>query len=448
MSIAKDADGQVYLLKGGVPGDVVTATIRRKKKGMPFGDVAEITTPSPDRVQAVCQHFEDCGGCKWQDLSYTRQTELKERQVHDAIQRIAKITEYDARPVMACEQAYGYRNKLEFTFSPKRWLTEHEVQSGAEFPDRRALGFHMAGAFDKILPITECHHMPSVHNDIRNRCLYLAKELNISFYDVKSHIGILRNLMIRYTTLEEIMVVLIISADIPEVLDRLLKPLIQEFPQVTSWQYIVNDKLNDSLHGLQAKEYFGESHIREKLGNKEYLISARSFFQTNSRQAEKLYTQVRDYAELTGSEVVYDLYCGTGSIGIFLADACAKMVGIEEIPEAILDARQNAKLNQLVHCHFEVGDVQQVVNEAFVRKHGTPDVLITDPPRAGMHADVVDFIKHIGAKRIVYVSCNPATMARDLALMSDRYRLISCTPVDMFPQTSHVEAVCQLEHIQ
>lgn len=444
MSIAKNPEGQIHLLKGGVPGDTVTAVIRRKKKGLPFGDVQEITTPSVDRVNSFCDHFALCGGCKWQDLSYERQLHQKQKQVHDALVRLAGESSYEQMDIIGCERTREYRNKLEFTFSPRRWLSEEEVQSEVNFADRRGLGFHLAGAYDRVLDIDTCHLMPGIVNDLRNEVRELAKKLEISFYDVNTHMGILRNLMIRHTRFGQTMVVLIVSADMPDVVNRLFEPLRDKYPQVTSWQYIINEKLNDSLQGLESTLHFGESHITEQLGNKRFLISPLSFFQTNSWQAERLYNQVKDYAELTGDEVVYDLYCGTGSIGIYLGDHCASVIGVEENPDAVADAKLNATQNGIDHAEFYVGDVQDIVDAEFTQKHGIPDVLITDPPRAGMSKEVVEFIQQIGAPKIVYVSCNPGTMARDIKLMQERYDLKSCTPVDMFPHTSHIESVALL----
>jgi len=444
MCIAKDPEGQVYLLKGGVPGDIVSARIRRKKKGMPFGDVTEITTQSPDRVEPFCQHFERCGGCKWQDLDYSAQAHYKEKQVHESIRRIAHITDYEARPIIKAERTREFRNKLEYTFSPRRWLSQEEVDSGDTFTDRRALGFHLSGAFDRILDVDKCHLMSPKHNDLRNAARELGRQLEISFYEPHSHLGILRNLMIRENTAGEMMVALIVSDMLDGLAERYLQPLIEQFPEVVSWHYIVNGKVNDSMDGLESVYYHGDTHLYESLGDRRFQISPLSFFQTNSYQAVSLYDQVRQYAALSGSEVLYDLYCGTGSIGIYLADGATTVIGVEINEAAIIDAKANAKLNELDHTQFYAGDVLDVVDDKFVKDHGAPDVVVIDPPRAGMHQDFAQFIKELSAPRIVYVSCNPSTLARDLALLEPRYKLESCTPVDMFPHTSHTEAVALL----
>lgn len=445
MAVCKTEEGEVFLVDGAVPGDVISAILVRKKKGVWHGKLQEIVTYSPDRVRPPCPHFGDCGGCKWQDLMYERQIQLKEKSVRDVMQRIAHVEVDHFYPIVGCEQIYGYRNKLEFTFANRRWFTESEILEGKVIGYEKGLGFHRPGRFDKVLDIHTCLLQPTPSNEIRNYVREKAIELDLSFYDARSQDGFLRNLMIRTTQTGDLMVLLVVKKPWREKIEALLSAVRYRFPEITSLQYVVNHKPNDSIHDLDVHLYFGKPYITENLGKKEFHIGPKSFFQTNSSQAKVLYDKVIQFAAFRGDETVYDLYSGLGSIGIYLADKVGRVVGIEEVDEAVQWALENTRLNQARNCRYYCGDVKEVLTSGFISDHGHPDVLIVDPPRAGLHQDVVNFIMNLEPKKIVYVSCNPATQARDLAVWKEKYRCRAMQPVDMFPHTSHVENIALLE---
>ena len=445
-AIGKTQEGEVVILLGGtVPGDKVDMRVHRKKKGLKHGYVTSIKSLSTDRVEARCQHFGTCGGCKWQSLDYSKQAELKERSVRNAIKRIAKDDESKVATIRAAESIYNYRNKLEYSFSTKRWLSEEEIRSGEQIEQRSGLGFHISGAFDKVLQIEKCHLQDDFSNQIRNQLGELAMSKGWSYYDIRNHKGLLRNVMVRNSTTGQWMITFIFGEDNEVLIQEVCSEMIAAFPEVDSWHYIINTKLNSSTSDLQSHHVRGETHITETLGDITYRISPKSFFQTNSLQAKTLYDVALDYAKIGAEDVVYDLYTGTGSIALYLAGSCKSVVGIEVIPEAIADAKINAEINEIDNAEFLVGDVNDILDTSFTDRYGTPDVLITDPPRAGMHADVVETLLQIACPRIVYISCNPSTQARDIDLMKTQYNLIAVTPVDMFPHTSHIESVALLE---
>lgn len=444
MAVSKTDDGEVFMVRDAVPGDRISAILTRKKKGVWVGHVQDILELSENRVEPPCQHFAHCGGCKWQNLNYETQIQLKEKTVRDAMERIGGFPVEQFSPILGCEEIYEYRNKLEFTFSDKRWLTEQEMKSQKTISEREALGFHRPGRFDKILDIQECLLQPAPSNEIRNFIRKTAIEQELSFFNPRSQEGFLRNLIIRTTETGDLMVVLIVKERDENAIHNLLSAVNVAFPEITSLQYVINPKRNDSIFDLDVHPFSGESYITESLGGKRYRIGPKSFFQTNTRQARRLYDQIIRLGEFTGEETLYDLYSGLGSIGIYLAKLVARVIGVEEVGEAVEWARVNADLNQDTNCSFYHGDVRHVLNKDFVEEHGLPDVLIVDPPRAGLHPDVVDFILDLEPKKIIYVSCNPATQARDMALWTSRYQCIAMQPVDMFPHTSHIENVAVL----
>ena len=446
MAISKTDEGEVFMVPGAVPGDRISAVLTRKKKGVWIGMVQEFLHMSEDRIEAPCRHFNQCGGCKWQNLNYAKQIALKEKSVRDAMQRIGGLTVQNFYPILGCEEIYEYRNKLEFTFSNQRWLTEEEMNSDELFTKREALGFHRPGRFDKILDIEECLLQPSPSNAIRNFIKEKAIESGLSFFNPRSQQGYLRNLMIRTTETGDLMVIVIVKEDDKEAINGLLSTVAEAFPEITSLQYVINPKPNDSIYDLDVRLYKGESYITESLGDKMFRIGPKSFFQTNTRQARRLYDQVLRFADFNGEEMVYDLYSGLGSIGLYLADKVSKVIGVEEVKEAVQWAKVNAEINKAENCLFFEGDVRTVLSQNFIDEHGAPDTLIVDPPRAGLHPDVVDFILHLEPKKIIYVSCNPATQARDLAVWAEKYDCIAMQPVDMFPHTSHIENVALLHH--
>jgi len=443
-------DGEVYMCKDAVPGDTVSLEMRRKKKGVKQGVVKEITKYSPLRTNPVCEHFEHCGGCNWQNLDYAEQMGFKERRVKEQIRRLAGLTDFESFPILGSEEIYHYRNKLEFTFVSQRWLTPNEIKNSDEIAERRGVGFHVPGRFDWILHVNECHLQDSAHNQMRQFIYDSAIDMDISFYHPRDKEGVLRNILFRNNRKGEWMILLVVQEQNDQV-DELIQKFLNEFPKTHSFWLIINEKVNDSFSDCPATLIHGEPHIVEsftrpnKGGEVKYIIGPKSFFQTNSDQAEHLYSIVYEFAELTGSETVYDLYTGTGSIALFLADKAKQLVGIEYIPEAIEDAEKNAKLNDVENALFYAGDMKDVLSKEFISQHGIPDVLVTDPPRAGMHGDVIERILEAMPKLIVYVSCDPATQARDIKLLTEKYKLIKIQPVDMFPHTSHVENVALLE---
>ena len=443
-------DGEVFMCKDVVPGDVVSLEMRRKKKGVRQGVVKEITKQSPLRTESVCEHFNHCGGCNWQNLQYAEQLKFKERRVKEQIRRIAGLTEFESLPILGSQEIYHYRNKLEFTFVSHRWLTPKEIEDSEEIEERRGVGFHVPGRFDWVLHVNECHLQDRAHNSMRQFVYDVARELDIAFYHPRDKTGILRNILFRNNRKGEWMILLVVQAHTKDV-KNLVERFLLEFPSTYSFWVIVNEKVNDSFSDCPAELIKGEPHLVETFqrpnnnGEVDYIIGPKSFFQTNPNQAEHLYSIVYDFAGLTGQENVYDLYTGTGSIALIIADGAKQITGIEYVPEAIEDAIKNTALNNVNNANFYAGDMKDVLTSEFIAQHGQPDVLITDPPRAGMHVDVVQRIIEACPKRIVYVSCDPATQARDIDLLKERYQLIKIQPVDMFPHTSHVENVALLE---
>lgn len=443
-AIGRNAEGIVVFAEDVAPEDVADVRVTKKKNSYIEGVATTFHEYSPNRITPFCQHFEFCGGCKWQHLDYAAQLHHKQKVVEDTMQHLAKVPIADFQPILGVENPRFYRNKLEFAFSNKRWLTPKEFSEGLPKLEN-VLGFHRAGAFDKILPIEECFLQPDPSNGIRNTLMRLVQEQNLTCYDVKLHTGLMRNVMIRITTLGEIMVLVAFSTDEPKVRKRLFDALLQAFPQITSLMYCINPKVNDFMLDLPMHVYHGRDYVEEQLGAVRFRISAKSFFQTNTLQAARLFDTVVDFAQFNGTENVYDLYTGIGSIALYIANRVRHVVGIEEIAAAIDDAKDNAARNNLTNTTFYAGDVKSILTTEFAAQHGKPDLLITDPPRAGMHPSVVDMLLTLAAPRLVYVSCNPATQARDLALLHQKYEVLKMRPVDMFPHTHHVENVAMLQ---
>ena len=444
-AIAKSPDGRVIFLSNAVPGDVVDVHTGRKRKSYYEGRAVRFHRLSDKRTDPVCEHFGVCGGCKWQNMRYEDQLHYKEKEVINNLVRIGHLEIGETLPIAGSEKQYFYRNKMEFSFSDSRWLTEEELKSDARFEDRNACGFHIPGMWDKILDIKTCHLQEDPSNAIRNTVRAFALENSMEFYSPRERKGLLRNLMIRTSSTGEIMVVIQFFRDEPKKRELLLEHLAATFPEVTSLQYIINEKGNDSIYDQEVILYKGRDHIMEEMEGLKFKINAKSFYQTNSEQAHVLYRIGRDFAGLTGKEIVYDLYTGTGTIAQFVASGAKKVIGVEAVPEAIEDAKENARINDIKNVEFFVGDMAKVFTEDFIGEHGTPDVIITDPPRDGMHRKVVEQILQVLPEKIVYISCNSATQARDLSLMKERYRVVKSQAVDMFPQTHHVENVVLLQ---
>lgn len=442
-SIAKVNDLVVFI-EGGVPGDVVDLQVTRKKSKYREGKVLRIIEPSPDRVKPECIHFGVCGGCKWQDLDYKAQLRYKQKQVFDNLTRIGKISLPEFMPILPSEKVYYYRNKLEFSFSNKMWLTHDEIKSGIEIENRNALGFHIPKAFSKILDIKHCHLQPDPSNSVRLLTKEYALLHGLTFFDPVEQHGFLRNMIVRTSTTGEVMVIVVFHTDDKAAREGLLDHLAERVPTISSLLYVINPKRNDTINDLEVHTYKGNDFIFEQMEGLRFKIGPKSFYQTNSEQAYALYKVTRDFAGLTGNEVVYDLYTGTGTIALFVSHQAKKVVGVEYVEDAIADAKVNAELNGIGNAVFYAGDMKDVLTDDFVEKNGKPDVIITDPPRAGMHEDVVKKIFAIGPEKIVYVSCNPATQARDLAMLDERYQVAKVQPVDMFPHTHHVENVVLL----
>ena len=436
----------VVFVDGGVPGDIVDLQIIKKRKRHAEGLIVKMVRPSDMRVEPFCRHFGVCGGCKWQSIPYEKQLEYKQQQVEDQLVRIGHLDIPEISPILGSQLTERYRNKLEFTFSPKRWLEKKDMDN-PEITDMNALGFHIPGRFDKILDIEECCLQAEPSNAIRLAIKKFALENEYPFYDIRTHEGYLRNIIIRTSTTGEIMLIVIFASRDDEKQNRLLQFVADSFPEITSLMYVINDKLNDSVGDLDVHLFSGRDHIFEDMEGLKFKIGGKSFFQTNSLQARTLYNVVRDFAELKPEDVVYDLYTGTGTIALYVARSCARVVGVEYVEEAIADARINAEVNNISNSTFYAGDMKDVLNQDFIKRNGTPDVIILDPPRAGIHPDVAQTILNAAPRRIVYVSCNPATQARDLALLNERYRITKVQPVDMFPHTQHVENVVRLEKI-
>ena len=437
-------DNMVVFVPYGAPGDVADIKIDRKKHSYAEGHIDRLVTPSDIRVEPSCEHFGTCGGCRWQHLPYQFQIEAKQRQVKDALDRIAKIEYPGIMPILGSKTIYGYRNKMEYTFSNRCWLTFEQMRSGEEFPDRDAAGFHIPGAFDKVLDIKQCHLQDDLGNRIRLFVKKYCKENNLPFYDLRAQHGFMRTLMIRIASTGEVMVVAVTGSDDVAAIESMLNALNAQFPEITSLHYVINLKVNDSIADQNVIHFSGKPYIEEEMEGLKFRVGPKSFYQTNSLQAYELYKVVRDFAELKGNELVYDLYTGTGTIANFVSSRANHVIGIEYVKEAIDDAIINSEANSITNTEFYAGDMKDVLTDEFIAGHGQPDVMIVDPPRAGMHQDVVDVILRARPGRIVYVSCNPATQARDLQLLDAAYKVEAVQPVDMFPHTHHVENVVKL----
>ncbi|SEA38298.1 23S rRNA m(5)U-1939 methyltransferase [Flavobacterium gillisiae] len=445
VSVAKAPDGKVVFIPNVVPGDVVDVQTFKKRKAYYEGKAIHFHEFSEHRIEPICEHFGVCGGCKWQNMKYSQQLYYKQNEVLNHLQRIGKVELPEFEPILGSEKQFFYRNKMEFSFSNSRWLTEAEIGSTEDLGNRNALGFHIPKMWDKILDINKCHLQEDPSNAIRNEVRDFANANGLTFFNPRAHEGLLRTLMLRTSSTGEIMVLIQFFENDKANRELILDHLYEKFPQITSLQYVVNNKANDTLYDTDIKLYKGRDYILEEMEGLKFSINAKSFYQTNSDQAYELYKITRDFAGLTGNEIVYDLYTGTGTIAQFVSKKAKKVIGVESVPDAIKDAKANAVRNNIDNCEFYVGDMKVVFNDAFIAQHGQPDVIITDPPRDGMHKDVIEQIMKIAPEKIVYVSCNSATQARDLALMDEKYKVARVRPVDMFPQTHHVENVVLLE---
>jgi 23S rRNA (uracil1939-C5)-methyltransferase len=436
-------DNKVIFVEYAVPGDVVDVEIYRSKKGFSEARVLKFHSYSPNRTKAHCQHFGICGGCKLQHMSYDYQLKIKQQQVVDNLTRIGKVNIPEVSPILGSSKTTRYRNKLDFSVSNKRWFTEDEI-SASENLLPNGIGFHIPGRFDKVLDILECHHQPEPSNAIRLAIKQYMLDKGLSFFDLRNQVGFLRGVTLRNTQQNEFMIIVQFGEDHPEAIQAFCRYVQEKFPEIVSFYYTVNLKKNDSIYDLDLVLFAGEPSLTETMEGLHYKISPKSFYQTNPSQAYELYKATRQLAQLTGSEVVYDLYTGTGTIANFVAQQASKVVGIESVPMAIEDAKLNAQVNQIQNTVFYVGDMKDIFTEQFIQENGRPDVIITDPPRVGMHADVIQQLLKLEAKRIVYVSCNPATQARDLQLLEEKYKIETVQPVDMFPHTHHVENIVAL----
>ncbi len=434
-------DEQVVFVKFAAPGDLADIQVVKRKKNYMEARIVRLIEPSPLRVEPRCQHFGTCGGCKWQHLDYAEQLKAKSQQVQDALERLGGQSGFELLPILGADETYAYRNKLDLTFSDQAWVLEFDKEN----PVRpQGLGFHIPGRFDKVLDVQACHLMPDYVNAIHRGLKQFCEAQGISFFNLVKQEGLMRNLLLRCNAQGQWMVLVSFFYQCDEV-EAVMAYLKREFAQISSLLYVINDKKNDTLHGLEVKVYSGEKVLMERLGERQYAIQAQSFFQTNTRQAQRLYDLTKSFAQLSGSERVYDLYTGTGSIALYVADQAQEVIGIEYVEEAIADARVNMELNGMSHLKFYAGDMKDLLTADFVAEHGEPDVIITDPPRDGMHPSVVERLVNMRAKRLVYVSCNPATQARDAKLLEEAYRLVKVQPVDMFPHTHHVESVALFE---
>lgn len=438
-------DGTVVFVEFAVPGDIVNVKVTKKKKNYMEGFILEIVKPSEDRLQPFCEHFGICGGCRWQPLPYDMQLKAKQQQVWDQLVRIGHLEIPDISPILPSDKTKYYRNKLEFTFSNKRWIYNNEDPDSLTDEERLGLGFHVGKFFDKVLDIKHCSLQPEPSNEIRLFIREYAVTHNLEFYNIRENTGFLRNIIIRNNQVGDVMLTVCFAYDDQDKIVPMLDAIAAEFPQIKSLHYVINEKLNDSISDLDCTLYKGEDAIWETMGKLKFKIGPKSFYQTNSEQAYKLYSVAKEFAALTGNEVVYDLYTGTGTIAQFISDKASKVIGIEYVKEAIEDARINADANGITNCTFFDGDMKDILTADFIKEHGKPEVMIIDPPRAGMHPDVVKVIMEAAPERIVYVSCNPASQARDLAMMSPMYEITAVQPVDMFPHTMHVENVCALK---
>ena len=446
-SIAHLEDGRVLFVENAIPGDVVNVFITKQKKSWAQGKVTALITPSEQRITPFCQHFGTCGGCKWQMLPYPQQLKYKQQQVADQLQRIGHLELPEMQPIIGSPREQYYRNKLEFTFSAHRYRTNEEIKTAGEerFAPEPALGFHAPALFDKVVPIHTCYLQSAPTNILLKTLREYTEAHNLPYYDYHLQKGWLRNAIIRVATNGEVLINIVLGSEDAPQRESLLNYVLAHVPGITTLHYTINPKVNDTIHDLNVQLYYGKGYIEEKLEDFVFKISPKSFFQTNTYQAEALYKVVRAFAGLTGNEILYDLYCGTGSIGIFCSKEAKRVIGIEVVADAIKDAKENAMANGLTHCQFYAGDVADICTDAFFEEHGSPDVLITDPPRAGMTEKLIAQLLRIKAPKVVYVSCNPATQARDLALLDSIYHISRVQPVDMFPHTHHIENVALLE---
>ncbi|TWP31208.1 23S rRNA (uracil(1939)-C(5))-methyltransferase RlmD [Apibacter muscae] len=445
VAVGKNVEGKTVFVSGAVPGDVVNAQVIKSKKNYIEAEAVEFLEYSPYRVEPRCQHFGVCGGCKWQNLSYQKQLEFKEEEVMNNLTRIGKIEGFKKINILPSEEQYFYRNKLEFSFSNSRWLTFNEIKSGEEIEDRNALGFHIPKQWSKVLDIKECYLQKEPSNQIRLFVKELAQKYKMEFYDLKQQLGFLRTLMIRSNSKNELLVFVQFFKENKGKREILLSSIQEKFPEVKTILYAINPKGNDSIYDLSIETFSGEGYLEEEIEGFKFKIGAKSFFQTNYKQAVRLYEITREFADLKGDEIVYDLYTGTGTIAQFISKKAKKVIGVESVPEAIIAAKENVKYNQIENCTFYCGDMKDIFTDEFITENGHADVIITDPPRDGMHKKVVETILNIRAEKIVYVSCNSATQARDLELMKDQYQVVKVQAVDMFPQTHHVESVALLK---
>ncbi len=438
-------EGKVIMVDYAVPGDIINAKVYQIKKRFEFARIEEIVKPSEDRIETFCQHFGTCGGCKWQQMSYEAQLKYKQQQVIDAFERLGKFPFPTLEPIIGSVQTKYYRNKVEFSFTDRKWLSNKEDIGTLTKETNAGLGFHIPGRFDKVFEVETCYLMDPLQDEIRNSIGKFCKENDYDFFNLYGNTGLMRNLMLRNNSKGEWMLVLSFGCDDEPKRTKLLEHIHNNFPQITSLLYVINEKLNDTIHDLEVKLFSGNPYLLENLEDLQFKIGPKSFFQTNTLQTLNLYNEARKMAGLTGKELVYDLYTGVGTIALFVAKMAAKVVGIEYVPQAIEDAKVNAALNQITHTHFYAGDMKDLLTNDFIETNGKPDVVITDPPRAGMHEDVIQQLLLVEPKKIVYVSCNPATQARDIAMMIEKYEVKKVQAVDMFPHTHHVENIALLE---
>lgn len=444
-SVGKAPDGRIIFLSNAVPGDVVDVMTTKKRKAFFEGIATNFHTLSKKRTTPQCEHFGVCGGCKWQHMAYEHQLHFKQKEVENNLKRIGNLELPETTPILGSKKQYFYRNKMEFSFSSSRWLTQKEITSESQIEDRNALGFHIPGMWDKILDIKKCHLQEDPSNAIRLEIKNFASKNGLAFFNPRQQQGLLRTMMLRTASTGEIMLLIQFFEDTLEERELLLNHMKKTFPEITSLLYVINQKQNDTIYDQEVVCFAGRDHIFEEMEGLRFKINAKSFYQTNSEQAYELYKVTRDFANLTGDELVYDLYTGTGTIAQFISKKAKKVIGVESVPEAIEDAKNNALNNNISNVDFFVGDMKKVFNSSFIEQHGQPDVIITDPPRDGMHKLVVEQLLQIAPEKIVYVSCNSATQARDLAILDEKYQVTRVQPVDMFPQTHHVENVVLLE---
>ncbi len=443
--VGRTQEGQVVFVQGAIPGDVVHVNIQKKRRRHLEGKVAQIIEESEDRTLPKCEHFGTCGGCTWQHMEYTAQLRHKQQEVMDALERIGGVEVPQYAQIVGCEDIFGYRNKMEFSFSARRWLTAEEISGDKDVEDRTALGFHIPGMWDKIIDISYCHIQPDLPNSIRNEIKEYARKQELSFFDAREKNGFLRSLMLRTTLSGDIMVVLQFFHEDQIARVALLDHLVKTFPNITSLQYIINEKANDTIYDQEIHCYHGTHYITEKMGDLAFRITPKAFYQTNPAQAEVLYAKALALAELKKTDIVYDLYTGLGTIAQFVANSCKKVIGIESVPEAIIAAKENAERNNISNAVFKVGDMRKVFTEDFVTRHGKPDVIISDPPRDGMHKDVINQLLKLKTPKILYISCNPQTQARDLLLLNTVYEVVISQVIDMFPHTQHIENIVLLK---